>query len=134
MDLAAGDAASAARRLRAIWESTEGYGLGAVELLTDLAWLLLEQWSPGDSVDELESLHTLSLDHPHDHPPSAVFRAGWRLRSAPDAEHATDWEATMRRAASRLRHCAWMTEPSYRDQLANGRPRCLDVLLTRALI
>ncbi len=134
VDLAAGDAASATRRLRVIWESTEGYGLGAVELLTDLAWLLLEQWSPGDSMDELESLHTLALDHPHDHMPSALFRAGWRLRSAPDAEHAADWEATMQRAASRLRHCAWITQPSYRDRLANGRPRCLDVLLTRAFI
>ena len=134
VELAAGDAASATRRLRGIWESKEGYGLGAVELLTDLAWLLLEQWSPGDSVEELESLHTLALDHPREHLPSDVFRAAWRLRRAPHAKHASQWEATMRLAASRLRRYAWITEPAYQDQLANGRPRCLGVLLTRAIL
>ena len=134
VDLAADDAASATRRLREIWESKEGYGLGAVELLTDLAWLLLEQWSPGDSVEELESLHTLAMDHPREHLPSAVFRAAWRLRRAPHAKHAAQWEATMRLVASRLRRYAWITEPAYQDQLANGRPRCLGVLLTRAVL
>jgi hypothetical protein len=132
LEIAAGDAVRANQRLREIWESKESYGLGAIELLTDLAWLLLEQWSAGDSAQELESLYTLALDHPQEHLPSAVFRAAWQLRSEPDAQHAAEWAATMRLSAAHFRWHSWITEPAFQDQLAHGRPRRLDVLLTRA--
>jgi hypothetical protein len=130
--LSAGDAAAARERLREIWESKDGYGLGAADLLADFGWLLLEQWSPGDSVDELESLYAHAVDNPSDYLPCAVFRAGWRLRSVPNAAHAAQLDATMQGASNRLREFAWITEPAYRDQLVHGQPRRLEVLLTRA--
>ncbi len=132
VELAAGNAAVATRLLRNTWESKDGYGVGAADLLADHAWLLVEQWSPGDSTTELESLHAHALDHPDDFLPSTLFRAAWRLRSDPQAEHARQWDAAVRGAARRLQSFSWISEPMFREQLAGGTPRALPVLLTRA--
>lgn len=129
---AAGNTGAAIQLLRDVWESPDGYSVGAVDLLVDLGWLLLEQWAPGDSVDELESLHAHALDHSVDYLPVAVFRAGWRVRLHATVEDPAQWDAVVQRSLGRFRFCDRITDPAYTEQLRSGRPRPLPVLLTRA--